>query len=197
MGSAFCGAQSRLSLRQRLFPCLVDFDKTQTASQDSTPTPTEQAMLANRVLHCLEEEKSESKRYNASSFLYVVNGYKMKCQMQNDPNCHLILVRNTFACFCSYFPNSVLQYVCLCWIRITEQLRHWQDGDPEEYLSTPLFVPSSTLSMQTAMRLSPAAKTRVAAVTQVQLHLGFRVLCIFASNLPKTWLGNWRVAGSG
>lgn len=113
MGSAFCGAQTRLSFRQRLFPRLVDFDKTQTALQDSTHTPTEQAMLTNRVLHCLEEELSESKRYNASSFLYLVIGYKMKCQMQNDPNCHFIC-RGTLLPAPAVIFQTLYYSMCVC-----------------------------------------------------------------------------------
>lgn len=52
-----------------------------------------------------------------------------------------------------------------------EQLQHWLDGDPVDHLSTPLFIPSSTLlSMPTAIRHAPAAKTQDAALTQVWPH---------------------------
>ncbi|XP_035532563.1 germinal-center associated nuclear protein [Morone saxatilis] len=51
--------------------------------------------------------------------------------------------------------------------RTMEQLQRWLDGDPVEHLSTPLFVPSSTLlSMPTTITHAPAAKTRDAALTQ-------------------------------
>lgn len=47
--------------------------------------------------------------------------------------------------------------------RSMEQLQRWLDGDSLDYLSTPLFVPSSTLlSTPTAIMCAPSA-----VVTQV------------------------------
>lgn len=52
--------------------------------------------------------------------------------------------------------------------RSMEQLKRWLDGDPVDHLSTPLFIPSSTLlSMPTTVAHAPTAKTRDAALTQV------------------------------
>ncbi|XP_073329353.1 germinal-center associated nuclear protein [Pagrus major] len=51
--------------------------------------------------------------------------------------------------------------------RSMEQLQHWLDGDPVDHLSTPLFIPSSTLlSMPTTIAHAPTAKTRDAALPQ-------------------------------
>ncbi|XP_076603708.1 germinal-center associated nuclear protein [Chaetodon auriga] len=51
--------------------------------------------------------------------------------------------------------------------RSMEQLQRWLDGDPVDHLSTPLFIPSSTLlSMPTTIKQAPTAKTRDAALTQ-------------------------------
>ncbi|XP_069554900.1 germinal-center associated nuclear protein [Brachyistius frenatus] len=51
--------------------------------------------------------------------------------------------------------------------RSLEQLQRWLDGDPLEHLSTPLFVPSSTLLyMPTTIARSVTAKTQEAAFTQ-------------------------------
>ncbi|XP_028289454.1 germinal-center associated nuclear protein isoform X2 [Parambassis ranga] len=51
--------------------------------------------------------------------------------------------------------------------RSLEQLQQWLDGDPLEHLTTPLFIPSSTLlSLPTTVRLSPRTKTKDAAFTQ-------------------------------
>ncbi|XP_034430226.1 germinal-center associated nuclear protein isoform X2 [Hippoglossus hippoglossus] len=48
-----------------------------------------------------------------------------------------------------------------------EQLQRWLDGDPLEHLSSPLFIPSSTLLCRpTTMIYSPTAKTRDATLTQ-------------------------------
>ncbi|XP_019955220.2 germinal-center associated nuclear protein [Paralichthys olivaceus] len=45
--------------------------------------------------------------------------------------------------------------------RSMEQLQRWLDGDPLDHLSTPLFIPSSTLlSMPTTIIHAPTAKTR-------------------------------------
>ncbi len=49
-----------------------------------------------------------------------------------------------------------------------EQLQRWLDGDPLDHLSTPLFIPSSTLlSMPTTILHPPTAKTRDQTLTQV------------------------------
>lgn len=54
--------------------------------------------------------------------------------------------------------------------RSMEQLQCWVDGDPLEQLTTPLFLPSSTLlSMPTTIRHTPTARTREASFTQVRL----------------------------
>ncbi|CAI5656694.1 unnamed protein product [Oreochromis niloticus] len=51
--------------------------------------------------------------------------------------------------------------------RSMEQLQCWVDGDPLEQLTTPLFLPSSTLlSMPTTIRHTPTARTREASFTQ-------------------------------
>ncbi|XP_030614652.1 germinal-center associated nuclear protein [Archocentrus centrarchus] len=51
--------------------------------------------------------------------------------------------------------------------RNMEQLQRWVDGNPLEHLTTPLFLPSSTLlSMPTTITRTPTAKTREAAFTQ-------------------------------
>lgn len=51
--------------------------------------------------------------------------------------------------------------------RSMEQFQRWLDGDPVDHLSTPLFIPSSTLlSMPTTVRRTPPARTRDTAVTQ-------------------------------
>ncbi|KAE8299602.1 Germinal-center associated nuclear protein [Larimichthys crocea] len=51
--------------------------------------------------------------------------------------------------------------------RSMEQLQRWLDGDPVDHLSTPLFIPSSTLlSMPTTITHSPTSKTRDAAHIQ-------------------------------
>lgn len=51
--------------------------------------------------------------------------------------------------------------------RSMEQLQRWLDGDPLDHLSTPLFIPSSTLlSMPTTIIHAPTAKTRDAPLTQ-------------------------------
>ncbi|XP_070770765.1 germinal-center associated nuclear protein [Enoplosus armatus] len=51
--------------------------------------------------------------------------------------------------------------------RSMEQLQRWLDGDPLDHLSTPLFIPSSTLlSMPTTIIHAPTAKTRDATLTQ-------------------------------
>ncbi|XP_059198686.1 germinal-center associated nuclear protein [Centropristis striata] len=51
--------------------------------------------------------------------------------------------------------------------RSMEQLQRWLDGDPLDHLSTPLFLPSSTLlSMPTTIMHAPTAKTRDCALTQ-------------------------------
>ncbi|XP_040912782.1 germinal-center associated nuclear protein [Toxotes jaculatrix] len=51
--------------------------------------------------------------------------------------------------------------------RVTEQLQRWLDGDPLDHLSTPLFIPSSTLlSMPKTITHSPTAKTRDATPAQ-------------------------------
>ncbi|XP_041806149.1 germinal-center associated nuclear protein isoform X2 [Chelmon rostratus] len=51
--------------------------------------------------------------------------------------------------------------------RSMEQLQRWLDCDPLDHLSTPLFIPSSTLlSMPTTLTRAPSAKTRDAALTQ-------------------------------
>ncbi|XP_029315303.1 germinal-center associated nuclear protein [Cottoperca gobio] len=49
--------------------------------------------------------------------------------------------------------------------RSMEQLQQWLDGDPLEHLSTPLFIPSSTL-LCTTMTQAPTAKPRGATLTQ-------------------------------
>ncbi|TKS67603.1 Germinal-center associated nuclear protein [Collichthys lucidus] len=52
--------------------------------------------------------------------------------------------------------------------RSMEQLQRWLDGDPVDHLSTPLFIPSSTLlSMPTTITHSPTSKNRDAARIQV------------------------------
>lgn len=51
--------------------------------------------------------------------------------------------------------------------RSMEQFQRWMDGDPLDNLSTPLFIPSSTLlSMPTTILHAPTAKTRDAPLTQ-------------------------------
>ncbi|XP_018552194.1 LOW QUALITY PROTEIN: germinal-center associated nuclear protein [Lates calcarifer] len=51
--------------------------------------------------------------------------------------------------------------------RSMEQLQRWLDGDPLDHLSTPLFIPSSTLlSMPTTIAHAPTAKTRDAALVK-------------------------------
>ncbi|XP_044071482.1 germinal-center associated nuclear protein [Siniperca chuatsi] len=51
--------------------------------------------------------------------------------------------------------------------RSMEQLQRWLDGDPLDHLSTPLFIPSSTLlSMPTTVIHAPTAKTQDATRTQ-------------------------------
>ncbi|XP_040004702.1 germinal-center associated nuclear protein [Xiphias gladius] len=51
--------------------------------------------------------------------------------------------------------------------RSMEQLQRWLDGDPLDHLSTPLFIPSSTLlSMPTTIMHTPRAKTREATLAQ-------------------------------
>ncbi|KAM9347509.1 germinal-center associated nuclear protein [Symphorus nematophorus] len=51
--------------------------------------------------------------------------------------------------------------------RSMEQLQRWLDGDPVDHLSTPLFIPSSTLlSMPTTIVHTPTGKTRDAAPVQ-------------------------------
>ncbi|XP_027138252.1 germinal-center associated nuclear protein isoform X2 [Larimichthys crocea] len=51
--------------------------------------------------------------------------------------------------------------------RSMEQLQRWLDGDPVDHLSTPLFIPSSTLlSMPTTITHSPTSKARDAAHIQ-------------------------------
>ncbi|KAM3607427.1 uncharacterized protein V6R79_007728 [Siganus canaliculatus] len=51
--------------------------------------------------------------------------------------------------------------------RSMERFQRWLDGDPVEDLSTPLFLPSSTLlSMPTTVRRTPPARTRDEAVAQ-------------------------------
>ncbi|XP_034549400.1 germinal-center associated nuclear protein isoform X2 [Notolabrus celidotus] len=51
--------------------------------------------------------------------------------------------------------------------RSMEQLQRWMDGDPVDHLSTPLFIPSSTLlSMPTTIRHPPSARAQDSAPTQ-------------------------------
>ncbi|XP_029386874.1 germinal-center associated nuclear protein isoform X2 [Echeneis naucrates] len=51
--------------------------------------------------------------------------------------------------------------------RSMEQLQRWMDGDPLEHLTTPLFIPSSTLlSMPTTIIQAPSAKSREVALAQ-------------------------------
>lgn len=51
--------------------------------------------------------------------------------------------------------------------RIMEQFECWRDGDPLDYLYTPLFIPSSTLlSTPTTMMRPPTAKTRDTVLEQ-------------------------------
>nr|XP_046259110.1 germinal-center associated nuclear protein [Scatophagus argus] len=51
--------------------------------------------------------------------------------------------------------------------RSMDQLQRWLDGDPVDHLSTPLFIPSSTLlSMPTTITQTPTAKARGPALIQ-------------------------------
>ncbi|XP_053296244.1 germinal-center associated nuclear protein [Pleuronectes platessa] len=51
--------------------------------------------------------------------------------------------------------------------RSLEQLQRWLDGDPLEHLSSPLFIPSSTLLSRPTTRIhSPTARTRDVTLTQ-------------------------------
>ncbi|KAM7380864.1 hypothetical protein PAMP_004134 [Pampus punctatissimus] len=51
--------------------------------------------------------------------------------------------------------------------RCMEQLQRWLDGDPFDHLSTPLFIPSSTLlSTPTTITHAPTAKTRDTVLTE-------------------------------
>uniref|UniRef100_UPI0037E89A44 germinal-center associated nuclear protein n=1 Tax=Semicossyphus pulcher TaxID=241346 RepID=UPI0037E89A44 len=110
-GAAACAPPFSLSLRQKLFPSLLEPLEAPTAPLDITHTPTAQELLAHKVLQSLEKEKAESKRS-------------------------------------------------------MEQLQRWLDGDPLDHLSTPLFIPSSTLlSMPTTIKLPPTARTREAPLT--------------------------------
>lgn len=75
--------------------------------------------------------------------------------------------------YCNQCVPKNLQYVCVMFnttavYRYMEQLQRWLDGDPVDHLSTPLFIPSSTLlSMPTTIMHAPTAKTRDATLTQV------------------------------
>lgn len=52
--------------------------------------------------------------------------------------------------------------------RCLEQLQYWLSGNPVDHLSTPLFIPSSTLlTTPTAVQHAPTAKTQDTAFTQV------------------------------
>ncbi|XP_067373088.1 germinal-center associated nuclear protein [Channa argus] len=110
--AAACATPTSLSLRQRLFPSLVEPLEAPAAPLDITHTPTAQESLTHRVLQSLEKEKAESKRS-------------------------------------------------------MEQLQRWLDGEPLHHLSTPLFIPSSTLlSMPTTIRGSHTDKTTYATPVQ-------------------------------
>ncbi|XP_038127205.1 germinal-center associated nuclear protein isoform X2 [Cyprinodon tularosa] len=50
--------------------------------------------------------------------------------------------------------------------RSLEQLQRWLDGDPLDQLSTPLFIPSSTLLSSPTMKASPSGRREAAAATQ-------------------------------
>ncbi|KAM8856581.1 germinal-center associated nuclear protein [Spinachia spinachia] len=66
--------------------------------------------------------------------------------------------------------------------RTMEQLQRWLDGDSLDYLSTPLFIPSSTLlSMPTAIMRAPSA------VTEEQEHLSDRADRSKARPLSIEW----------
>ncbi|KAM4560771.1 germinal-center associated nuclear protein-like [Fundulus diaphanus] len=57
-----------------------------------------------------------------------------------------------------------------------EQLRRWLDGDPLDHLSTPLFMPSSTLlSSPTTMKVAPSGRTEDAAAATQRPELDQRV----------------------
>uniref|UniRef100_A0A8C4IA11 Germinal-center associated nuclear protein n=1 Tax=Dicentrarchus labrax TaxID=13489 RepID=A0A8C4IA11_DICLA len=144
--AAACATPTSLSLRQRLFHSLMEPLEVPTSSLDITHIPTTQELLAHKVLQSLEEEKAESKRYSYTS---------LHC--------------NKSFGLCPFERELHNKYVCMCAVcRTMEQLQRWLDGDPVEHLSTPLFVPSSTLlSMPTTITHAPAAKTRDAALTQV------------------------------
>ncbi|XP_026231972.1 germinal-center associated nuclear protein [Anabas testudineus] len=60
--AATCATPTSLSLRQRLFPSLVEPREPSAALLDITHTPTAQELLAHKFLQSLEEEKAESKR---------------------------------------------------------------------------------------------------------------------------------------
>ncbi|KAK2839484.1 hypothetical protein Q5P01_013224 [Channa striata] len=110
--AAACATPTSLSLRQRLFPSLLEPLEAPAATVDITHTPTEQESLAHKLLQSIEEEQAESKRN-------------------------------------------------------MEQLQRWLDGEPLDHLSTPLFVPSSTLlSMPTTIMCSDTAKSRHATPSQ-------------------------------
>ncbi|XP_041663549.1 germinal-center associated nuclear protein isoform X2 [Cheilinus undulatus] len=53
--------------------------------------------------------------------------------------------------------------------RSMEQLQRWLDGDPVDHLTTPLFIPTSTLlSMPTTIKLPAAARSQDTALAQTE-----------------------------
>ncbi|MEQ2308541.1 hypothetical protein AMECASPLE_029200, partial [Ameca splendens] len=60
--------------------------------------------------------------------------------------------------------------------RSLEQLQRWLDGDPLDHLSTPLFIPSSTLlSSPTTRKVAPSGRTKGSAATMQKPELDERV----------------------
>lgn len=101
--AAACARPTSLSLRQRLFPSLVEPLEVPDAPLDITHTPTAQELLVHKVLQSLEEEKGESKRYS--------NYAALRCFIQ--VSCiSTVLTRQIYTV---YHKALILNEIVHCW----------------------------------------------------------------------------------
>uniref|UniRef100_A0A3B4XZI5 Germinal-center associated nuclear protein n=1 Tax=Seriola lalandi dorsalis TaxID=1841481 RepID=A0A3B4XZI5_SERLL len=99
--------------------------------------------------------------------------------------CFIGKMNDSISVTISYLPKIIYSMIVSCLTHTTvslrrsmDQLQRWLDGDPLDHLSTPLFVPSSTLlSMPTTIIQAPTAKIKDVALAQVR-HLFYLSLSL-------------------